>query len=173
MSAHRDRPAGRPHRIRHALLLALLGGAGGAAVAGRRRPPEPPPQQARLPGRPRLVGVLGGSAPHAAAGPAAPETLLREGVTVLGRAKDCDIHLADLTVSPRHATVEASRTGRVVVRDLGALNGLRVDGVPVVQARVHDGQRLSLGHAELVVRIDPVSDDGGREGGELGERAAR
>ena len=56
------------------------------------------------------------------------------------------------------------------VRDLGALNGLTVDGVPVVRARLHDGNRLDLGEAQLVFRCDPESDDGGRQGGELGEQ---
>jgi len=95
------------------------------------------------------------------------QIVLREGRQVLGRAWDADIHVADLTVSPRHALVEADREGRVVVRDLGARNGVTVDGIPVVQSELHDGNRLQLGDVQLIYRTDPERDDGGRQGGEL------
>lgn len=146
----------------------------------RRRPTRPLPAgtpgpvaaPGPLPGSPRLVGVLGGTAPHDA--PAEPPVvLLHEGRQVIGRAKDADVHLADLTVSPRHALVSADREGRVHVRDLGARNGLLVDGIPVASVELHDGNRLQLGDVQLVYRTDPVRDGGGRSGGELGENVGR
>lgn len=151
-------------------LLKLLLMAAGAYGAGRRSrggPPAPAPQRA-LPGRPRLVTVFGGHLPHGEA-PVPPETVLRAGRLVLGRARDADLLLRDPTVSPRHALVEADGEGRVRIRDLGALNGVSVDGVPMAEAELHDGNRVSLGAVQLVYRTDPVRDDGGRSGGELGE----
>lgn len=152
----------------------LLGGVAVAAVAlaTRRRHQEPPPAPAApaaaLPGRPRLVQVVGGQLRHGE--PVNPaERLLAQGRIVVGRDKHADLHLGDLTVSPRHALVEADREGRVVVRDLGAANGVHVDGIPVAEAELHDGNRLQLGDVQLVYRTDPEHDDGGRQGGELGE----
>ncbi len=121
-----------------------------------------------LPGRPRLAPVHAGSLPHGAA--VLTEVLLPAGSLVVGRADDADVRLDDPTVSPRHALLEVDPDGAVRVRDLGALNGLTVDGVPVAEAQLHDGNRLDLGEAQLVFRCDPSDDDGGRQGGELGEQ---
>ena len=100
----------------------------------------------------------------------APERLLRRGRTVVGRSRDADLRVLEETVSPRHAALDVDAEGRVVVTDLGALNGVSVDGVPVSEVELHDGNRLQLGDAVLVFRVDPVGDDGGRQGGELGEQ---
>lgn len=147
---------------------------GRAAQTSRQRGPAPLPvaPTAPLPGRPRLVAVLGGSLPHGG-GSAAPELVLHEGRHVLGRARDVDVHFADTTVSPRHAVVEADRHGRVHIRDLGALNGVSVDGIPVVSTELHDGNRVQLGDVKLVYRTDPYHDGGGRQGGEFGENSGR
>ena len=151
------------------VLCAALGVLGAGGLAWLRRPaPAPARVEQPLPGRPRLVAVVGGSMPHGT--PGQPHEIeLHEGRQTLGRDRDADVHLADLTISPRHAVVEADHAGRVVVRDLGTRNGLVVDGVPVAQAELHDGNRLQLGDVQLVYRVDPERDDGGRHGGELGE----
>ncbi len=150
------------------MLLLVVLGLGGLAWARRQPSVAELPPPAPLPGRPRLVAVLGGQLRYGAP-PVPAETLLQEGRQVVGRARGVDVHLANMTVSPRHALVEADRSGRVVVRDLGARNGLIVDGIPVAEVELHDGNRLQLGDVHLVYRTDPVSDSGGREGGELGE----
>lgn len=155
---------------RRALGLALLAALGARSALARRsaaRTAALPP--ADLPGRPRLVEVLGGALPHGAP-PEAPVQLLRPGRTVIGRSREADLRLAEETVSPRHAVLETAADGRVVVRDLGALNGVSVDGIPVSEVELHDGNRLQLGDAVLVFRTDPRVDDGGRQGGELGEQ---
>ncbi len=163
------RPARRRRRLPRTLVL--LGVAG--AYAWHRSRPSPPPPAAPTPpaplaGRPRLVPVLGGSLRHGeSADP--PEMLLHRGRQVLGRDRHADLRLHDLTVSPRHAVVDADGDGRVVLRDLGTRNGVQVDGIPVAEVELHDGNRVQLGDVQLVYRTDPVGDDGGRSGGELGE----
>jgi hypothetical protein len=154
-------------------VLLLVAGLGTVAWSLRPRsgpaaPPPPPPRP--LPGRPRLVAVFGGSLPHGDAHDA-PELVLHEGRHVLGRARDVDVRFTDATVSPRHAVVEADREGRVHVRDLGSLNGVRVDGIPVISIELHDGNRVQLGDVALVYRTDPYHDSGGRQGGEFGENS--
>ncbi len=102
-----------------------------------------------------------------------PELLLRQGRQVLGRARDVDVLLDDLTVSPRHALLDVDGEGRVLLRDLGAVNGVKVDGIPVAEVELHDGNRVQLGDVQLVYRVDPERDGGGRHGGELGEQIGR
>lgn len=72
---------------------------------------------------------------------------LTEGVHVLGRATDCDIVLAESSISRRHAELEYA-TGKVRVRDLGSHNGTQVNGVAVEGWRqVGPGDQLTLGRA--------------------------
>lgn len=145
------------------------------AVHGRTSRTELTPSRALqrdgrlLPGRPRLAPVLGGSLRHA--DDELPDELpLPVGEHVVGRALDADLRIAHPTVSPRHVLLRVEPDGRVRVRDLGTVNGVLVDGVPVVEAQLHDGNRLGLGEAQLVFRADPQTDDGGRQGGEKGEQ---
>ena len=91
-------------------------------VRGRRRPAgrgrtggaPGPGRSAASRRRPRGSCRHGGCAPGAAAptGPAGP-----------GPGIDVDVLLDDLTVSPRHALLDVDGEGRVVLRDLGAVNG--------------------------------------------------
>ena len=161
-----DWRSGSTRRVTGLVLLAALGV---RSVLARRAAGAPARPDAPLPGRPRLVEVLGGTLNHGEAAEA-PERLLRRGRTVVGRSRDADLRVLEETVSPRHAAFDTDGDGHVVVRDLGALNGVSVDGVPISELELHDGNRVQLGDAVLVFRVDPVQDDGGRQGGELGEQ---
>ncbi len=134
--------------------------AGDAAEAG--------PRPAVLPGRPRLVAVAGGTLPHGSS-TLPPEVELRAGRQVVGRDRETDIRLPHASVSPRHVALDAGEDGTVRLHDLGSLNGTLVDGVPRATAALTDGNRITLGEAQLVFHSDPETDDGGRQGGELGE----
>jgi hypothetical protein len=76
---------------------------------------------------------------------ALPETAGRR--VVLGRARDCDCVVAEPSVSRRHA--ELRRDGdRWLLRDLGSMNGTRVNGVRLVEeTEVAPGDRVSFGDA--------------------------
>ncbi len=145
------------------------------AVPGRAGRTELAPSRAlqaegrRLPGHPRIAPVLGGSLRHAD-DELPDEVPLPTGDHVVGRAPDADLRIDHPTVSPRHALLRVRPDGQVVARDLGTVNGVLVDGIPVLEAQLHDGNRLVLGEAQLVFRTDPQSDDGGRQGGEKGEQ---
>lgn len=143
------------------------------AVPGRTAPatPVPGPRAASgpaAPGSPRLAPVHGGTVPHGT--PVMTALPLSVGRLVLGRDEAADLRLDHPSVSPRHALLEVAPDGAVHLTDLGALNGVQVDGVPVATAQLHDGNRLDLGEVQLVFHCDPPEDDGGRQGGELGEQ---
>lgn len=70
-------------------------------------------------------------------------------VTVLGRAQDCDIQLADPNVSRRHAEVRQEETSYWIV-DLGSTNGMEVNGRRLRQAKLEDGDRVTLGSTDVV-----------------------
>jgi hypothetical protein len=66
-----------------------------------------------------------------------------EPVTI-GRMPDCTVPLADPNVSRHHA--EVRRDGdRVYLVDLGSTNGTRVNGVPVHQRQLADGDVIAVG----------------------------
>jgi predicted component of type VI protein secretion system len=67
----------------------------------------------------------------------------------IGRAADCDCAVAEPTVSRHHA--ELRRDGdRWLLRDLGSRNGIRVNGMRVLEAtEVHPGDGIALGDARF------------------------
>jgi FhaA, N-terminal domain/FHA domain len=70
-------------------------------------------------------------------------------VLVLGRSQDCDIQLADPNVSRRHAELRQEETSYWIV-DLGSTNGMEVNGRRLRQAKLEDGDRITLGSTEVV-----------------------
>jgi hypothetical protein len=68
---------------------------------------------------------------------------------VLGRSREADVRVSDVSVSRRHAELRQEGAGYWIV-DLGSTNGLEVNGKQVDRARVRDGDRITLGSAEVV-----------------------
>ena len=56
----------------------------------------------------------------------------------IGRLPECDINLADPNVSRRHAEVRPAGTS-FVLTDLRSTNGTRVNGTPVTEQVLRDG----------------------------------
>lgn len=71
-------------------------------------------------------------------------------VTTMGRSRDCDIVVPDPNVSRVHAEVRHEGLEYVLV-DLGSTNGVEVNGRRVLRHNLRDGDRVSLGGAEVVV----------------------
>lgn len=67
---------------------------------------------------------------------------------VLGRSADCDLVVAETSVSRRHASI-AVLDGALHVADLGSSHGLRWRGRKAADARLAAGDTVSLGDAEL------------------------
>lgn len=71
-------------------------------------------------------------------------------VTTMGRSRDCDVVVPDPNVSRVHAEVRHEGLEYVLV-DLGSTNGVEVNGRRVLRHNLRDGDRVSLGGAEVVV----------------------
>ena len=67
---------------------------------------------------------------------------------VIGRLSSCDIALGDPQVSRRHAEVRRDAEGFCVF-DLGSTNGTAVNGTPVKERRLSDGDELRIGSATI------------------------
>jgi len=78
--------------------------------------------------------------------------LTAEPITV-GRDPKNDIVLDDRRVSRRHAEVRL-RLGRYTLYDLGSTNGTFVNGRRIAEMVLSDEDRITIGGAELVVRLE-------------------
>lgn len=76
---------------------------------------------------------------------------LTEGTHIVGRGQDSNFRLPDTGVSRRH--LEISWDGRsATLSDLGSTNGTTVNGNPVQQWQLTDGDVIRVGHSSLVFR---------------------
>jgi len=80
------------------------------------------------------------------------EIELRHPVTVIGRAAEAGVRLADQAVSRRHAEIRVSSEG-AVVSDLKSTNGTLLNGARVTTAALADGDELRIGETVLVFRL--------------------
>ena len=67
---------------------------------------------------------------------------------VIGRLSTCDIPLGDPQVSRRHAEIRRDAEGFCVF-DLGSTNGTVVNGAPIRERRLADGDELRIGSATI------------------------
>jgi hypothetical protein len=68
--------------------------------------------------------------------------------TVIGRLPDCAVRLSDVQVSRHHAEIFRSSDGWHV-RDLGSTNGTLLNGATVKDARLGDGDEITIGSTHL------------------------
>jgi predicted component of type VI protein secretion system len=74
----------------------------------------------------------------------APTIPLQRPVLLIGRHPECDVRIDLGKISRRHCCV-ALAYDRVMIRDLGSRNGLRVNGVTVEEAQLHPGDEVAIG----------------------------
>ena len=73
----------------------------------------------------------------------------------IGRTRDCDLCLADLSVSRMHALL-VRREGGWVLSDLGSHNGTRLNGWLVREpVQVRSGDRVDFGSMAFIIQGDP------------------
>jgi predicted component of type VI protein secretion system len=76
-------------------------------------------------------------------------------ILLLGRDPECDIQYDSRKISRRHCCV--ARVGdQLVVRDLGSTNGIRINGIRVVEGLLSEGDELTVGNHRYIVRWDAL-----------------
>ena len=109
-------------------------------------PPRLPPAPPRLPPAPPIWE----SRPAPLVFP--PGTGVR---FTIGRARDCDLCLTDLSVSRTHALLVRREDGWVL-SDLGSHNGTRLNGWLVREpVQVRAGDRVEFGSMAFIIQGDP------------------
>ncbi|PTR25678.1 FHA domain-containing protein [Rhodococcus sp. OK519] len=77
---------------------------------------------------------------------------LRDGSNIVGRGQEAQFRLPDTGVSRRHFDIRWD--GQVaMLSDLGSTNGTTVNGAPVQDWQLADGDVVRAGHSEILVRI--------------------
>lgn len=78
---------------------------------------------------------------------------LDKAITLIGRHPDCDAVLDDnQKISRRHCCI-AQVENRLVLRDLGSMNGVRVNGEPVVEVDLQEGDEITIGDEEFMLEL--------------------
>jgi pSer/pThr/pTyr-binding forkhead associated (FHA) protein len=80
-----------------------------------------------------------------------PPIPLHRPVLLIGRHPECDIRLDLPKISRRHCCL-ALAYDRVLIRDLGSHNGLRVNGRLVEEARLNAGDEVAIG--PIIYRLE-------------------
>jgi adenylate cyclase len=70
------------------------------------------------------------------------------GEVLIGRSPECQVVLKDFGISRNHAKIVADEDGARIL-DLKSKNGTQVDGVPVVEAPLKPGARITLGKFQI------------------------
>ena len=92
----------------------------------------------------RLIPLIRGTAPL---------IVLQRPVLLIGRHLECDVRINSPKVSRRHCCL-AMAYDRVLIRDLGSRNGVRVNGRSVDESRLYDGDELAIG--PILFRLETV-----------------
>ena len=154
-----DLPPRRPGKLM-ARIRALLRTQQAAGPSYEQAPPLIPSPQHAWQGPP---APLANPAPPLAA-PAPLAFPPGSGVRfTIGRTRDCDLCLTDLSVSRMHALLVRREDGWVL-SDLGSHNGTRLNGWLVREAvRVRAGDRVEFGSMAFIIQGDPEPPPSGAE----------
>src|SRR3954470_7688223 len=85
----------------------------------------------------------------------APTIPLQRPVLLIGRHPECDVRIDLPKVSRRHCCI-ALAYDRLIIRDLGSRNGLRVNGEMVDEATLRHGDEVAIG--PLIFRVEEVAE---------------
>jgi predicted component of type VI protein secretion system len=85
-----------------------------------------------------------------------PSILVDKPILLVGRHPECDIQIESRKISRRHCCI-AQVNGYLVVRDLASTNGIRINGVRVVEGKLKEGDELTIGSSRFQVRLDVVA----------------
>lgn len=72
-------------------------------------------------------------------------------IVLIGRHQECDIQIPSRKISRRHCCI-ALINDHLVVRDLGSTNGIRINGIKVVEGNLQAEDELTIGNMRYQVK---------------------
>src|SRR6266851_1063952 len=72
-------------------------------------------------------------------------------IVLIGRHQECDIQIPSRKISRRHCCI-AQVADHLVVRDLGSTNGIRINGIKVVEGNLQVNDELTIGNMRYQVQ---------------------
>ncbi len=85
-----------------------------------------------------------------------PSIWLDKPILLIGRHPECDIQIDSRKISRRHCCI-AQVSDYLVLRDLGSTNGVRINGVRVVEGRIAPGDEVTIGGNRYHVSWDSIA----------------
>jgi len=85
-----------------------------------------------------------------------PNILIDKPILLLGRHPECDIQIDSRKISRRHCVI-AQINDYLLVRDLDSTNGIRINGIKVVEGKLMPGDELTVGNHVFRVQIEDNS----------------
>jgi len=76
---------------------------------------------------------------------------------VVGRSRDANIHIKELSVSRKHLTITSDDTGRVFVTDLNSSNGTYVNDIRVDKVVLSNNDKIKIGE-DIYLKFSLVDD---------------
>jgi predicted component of type VI protein secretion system len=72
-------------------------------------------------------------------------------IVLIGRHQECDIQIPSRKISRRHCCI-AVVEDHLVIRDLGSTNGIRINGVKVVEGNLQAEDEVTIGNVRYQVK---------------------
>jgi pSer/pThr/pTyr-binding forkhead associated (FHA) protein len=91
-----------------------------------------------------------------------PAIMVQRPILLIGRHPECDLRLDLPKISRRHCCL-ASAYDRVLIRDLGSRNGVRVNGRVVDETQLFGGDEVAIG--PLLYRVEEEGEPRAGSGG--------
>ena len=78
-------------------------------------------------------------------------------IVLIGRHQECDFQIPSRKISRRHCCI-ALVADHLVVRDLGSTNGIRINGIKVIEGNLQPNDELTIGNIKYQVKWEGEPD---------------
>ncbi|MCX7832545.1 MAG: FHA domain-containing protein [Actinobacteria bacterium] len=71
----------------------------------------------------------------------------------IGRGSEVDVSILDESISSKHCLI-TQRKGRFLIKDLNSKNGTFVNGQPILESELKDGDLLTIGNKKFIFKVE-------------------
>lgn len=96
--------------------------------------------------------------PHLVALSEGPNIALDKPIVLIGRHQECDIQIPSRKISRRHCCI-ALVDDHLVIRDLGSTNGIRINGIKVLEGNLQAEDEVTIGNMCYQVKWHAESEE--------------